>query len=52
MKNPGQRSQRFTDTGPSSQRKQPVVEPNVEFLKAFADALRDILRDEHARVHS
>jgi len=27
-------------------------ESNVEFLRAFADALRDILRDEHGRrVH-
>jgi hypothetical protein len=24
---------------------------NLEFVKAFADALRDILRDERARIH-
>jgi hypothetical protein len=24
---------------------------NLEFVRAFADALRDILRDERARIH-
>jgi hypothetical protein len=55
MKNAGGHSSRHADARMRPRRKRELVTDsssnNLEFLRAFADALNDILREERARVH-
>jgi hypothetical protein len=54
MKNAGGHSSRHADSRMRPRRKRELVTDssnNLEFLRAFADALNDILREERARVH-
>jgi hypothetical protein len=53
MKNPGGQAPLRADAPLRSRRKRgPASDSNLEFLRAFADALHDILREERARVPS
>jgi len=49
-KGSGDQSPKFQDQQLRSRRRRPPVEPNGHFVKAFADALRDILREERRRA--
>ena len=54
MKNSGGHSSRHANGRMRPRRKREVVtdsSSNLEFVRAFADALNDILREERARVH-
>ncbi len=54
MKNAGGHSSRHAAVRMRPRRKRELVTDssnNLEFLRAFADALNDILREERARVH-
>jgi hypothetical protein len=52
MKNRGEQPQRHIRGELRAHRKRSAgSDSNLEFVRAFADALRDILRDERARLH-